>query len=296
MAWTHFLLRYGELFLKGKNQQLFERQLVSNIQQQTGLSSIKRLRGRLIVPYFELWQSLSCVFGLSSYSPAIRVDQDIGQIQQAVLGLLPGALETFVLETKRADKRFPHTSPQVNAVVGKYIEETTPLLFSRESQNRIYIEINSEGAYVFTEYVSGAGGLPVGVEGRVLLLLEDSASALAGILMMKRGCAILPVSFQGQKDISLLQKFSPFPLECLTVSLSEFEVGNTVKEIVRKYKAQAFVVGQTLDTFQEISISLPVDVHGTLKSKSLPVLRPLIGYTLSQITVELEKYKGLVIA
>ena len=72
----------------------------------------------------------------------------------------------------------------------------------------IYLEINNRGAYIYTEIVAGAGGLPVGTAGKTNVRIETEADVLAGILMMKRGCTIIPLCIDKWNNLELLQKFS----------------------------------------------------------------------------------------
>lgn len=275
LATTHLLLRPGELFLKGGNYGFFMQRLARNIELMVGKKPSCQVRGRLLFSFFSDHRALSRVFGLVSYSPAVRVEKTKEAIQKAALSLLQGKQGPFRIITNRSDKTFSLKSPELNKMVGAFIEEHSPLRFARDAQLILEIEINRDGAYLFTETIPCGGGLPTGVEGKVLLVLEDESSILAGILMMKRGCGIIPVGYQ-EKDLSLLLLFHPTPL-----SLSVIEKIQGMEEIARKHKAMALVVGQMLDTLHEVPVSLPV-------------LRPLIGYTSSQINVELEKYKRMV--
>lgn len=269
------LLRYGEIFLKGGNFPLFEQALVKNIKVITGVPTVEKRRGRLIIPPLEQPSILKNVFGLVSYSPAFRVPKDLLKIQERASSILQKASGAFKVIASRADKRFPHTSPEINRLVGRYIEERSALRYSTQATTKMHIEINQDAAYLYPEIVPCLGGIPVGIEGSVVLLLENEVDLLAGILMMKRGCFVVPVSLQIDsrgKDISLLQRFSPRPLHLVLIkNILE------VEEIAKKHQAPVITVGQTLDTFQEVPLSLPV-------------LRPLIGYDALKIKEELGKY------
>src|SRR3989338_1027783 len=174
MEYTHLLVRYGELFLKGKNRGIFERKLWGNIKAITGVNVSIKTQGRAILPYFEGHGSLKRVFGLSSYSPAVRVEQDVEMIKEAVIKILSGKEGTFRVITNRADKRFHIKSPELNVLIGRYIEAKTSLRFSLyDATIKVGVEINQNGVFLFTETIPCFGGLPTGVEGKVILLLED---------------------------------------------------------------------------------------------------------------------------
>src|SRR3989344_8605194 len=187
MLYDTLMLRYGEIFLKGKNKGIFEHKLAENIAKITKSSGFPGLkvinsRGRLLLPYFAGHSCLRRVFGLVSYSPAVRVEKKIEKIQQKAVELLRGKKGTFRISTKRSDKSFPVPSPEFNRLVGEQVEKHTQLRFSSSAPEiTLVIEINQEGAYLFFENIVCGGGLPTGVEGRVLLLVEDEASLLAGV-------------------------------------------------------------------------------------------------------------------
>ena len=269
MNYTHILIRAGELFLKGKNAPMFERKLVENMKKITGVSSVQRLRGRFLTSYFDNHTSLKKVFGIVSYSPAVRVEKDLEVIKQKSLELLSGKKGTFKIEPKRSDKKFPLTSPEINIVMGRYIEEHTSLKFDGLHHDHLLgVEINQEGAYLFLEMIPCFGGLPTGVEGHVLLLLENKASVLAGLLIMKRGCDLVPVAFSSV-DISLLQQYSPRKLELRIISnLADLSVGGTA----------VLVSGQCFDDYKKYDTSLTV-------------LRPLIHYSEEEVRGQLEKFR-----
>ena len=254
---THLLLRYGELFLKGQNRPFFERQLQNNIRHLTGRKA-RRIQGRLLLDYFPEHQVVRRVFGLVSYSLAMRVEKDVEIIKAAALTILPATTKTFKVEVVRSDKSFPIKSPELKVTIGRHLEAHSKAAFQFQNpQWLLNIEINQDGAYLFTETISCLGGLPVGSSGKVLVVLEDEASILAGLLMMKRGCTPIPV---GEGDITLLQQFSPQEIECL-------------KEI--PFNA-VVVSGQNFENTTQIPGM---------------VLRPLIAYHEEQIQEELEKYK-----
>lgn len=273
MIYDAVLLRYGEIFLKGKNKSFFERKLFRNIKVLTGIKNIKKLQSRLVADYFPEHTRLRNVFGLTSYSLAVQAEKDPEKIKQKALAMLHHKKGTFRVETKRADKHFPHISPEFNALVGKFVEkECRDLKFSFKNPDIVLnIEINQGGAYLFLETVSCPGGLPAGVEGTVILLVEDKTSVLAGLLFMKRGCNIIPVSF-GEKDLSLLQKFSPSPLKLKIVQdISELEM------LGSKYGISILVSGQHFKRYKKYDTQLLL-------------MRPLISYTDVEIDEALRGY------
>src|SRR3989344_2016985 len=175
--YTHLLLRAGELFLKGQNQDYFRRVLEANLRAQTGIKEILRGRGRWFVPYkAEYVPLLHRGFGLTSYSPAVKVETELRVIQQTALEMLRDTKGTFKVEAKRSDKRFPLPSPEINRQVGKYIEKnSTRCCDFTAPDHTLFVEINQEGTFLFMEEFPGSGGLPTGKEGKGFLFMEDVA-------------------------------------------------------------------------------------------------------------------------
>ncbi len=272
--YTHILLRYGEIFLKGKNQYNFLRSLKNNIEIITAQKSVKIIQGRFLMPYFNTHSHLCSVFGLISYSPALRVEKDPIFIINAIIDLLKNKTGTFRIDTKRSDKRFTHSSLDFNKIVGEEIEAKTSLRFSFSDPQIIqHIEINEDGAYLFTEIVPCHGGLPTGVEGRVGLIVENENSILAGLLFMKRGCDVFPIILQESVSTDLLQKYSPrklyFNVICDPSKIDSF---------VQEHHLQALVDGATMET-------LTPSLFSTI------VFHPLIHYTIKEIKCELESFR-----
>ena len=134
--------------------------------------------------------------------------------------------------------------------------------FSRDHPNTtLGVEINQDGVYLFLEKIPCHGGVPTGIEGKVFLLLENDASILAGLLMMKRGCHLILIP-QKNLDYSLLQHYSPIHLKT-----QEKVDDNTI----------LVVSSQTFSEY--IKLNHPL------------VFRPLIAFTSAEILVQLQKFK-----
>ncbi len=281
MVYNTILLRYGEIFLKGKNKNVFERKLVDNIRKialsgRNYRTKIIKAQGRLLMGYFKEHPALRKVFGLVSYSLAVRVEKNTEGIQSKAVELLKEKKGTFRIATKRSDKSFPITSPEFNKLVGEYVERKTDLRFSYgEPDILLEIEINQEGAYLFVETITCSGGLPTSVEGKALLLVDDDADLLAGLLFMKRGCSIIPVAL-GEKDIFVLQAFSPIELK-----LHQVKDFSELDELADKNGISVLVTGQNLKDNPKYNTKLIV-------------MKPLIAYSEKQIGDQLNKFRSLV--
>ncbi|MDP3990154.1 MAG: THUMP domain-containing protein [archaeon] len=269
MVFTHIVVRYGEIFLKGKNRNVFENQLLKNIKEITGLRKISNLRCRYVFPYVDNHADLRKVFGLVSYSNCVRVDKKLDLIKKAASDLLKDKIGSFRVEVKRADKTFPGNSPEIAMEIGQHIESTTKATFTYGSPEiTLGVEINLDGAYLFLEKVPCRGGLPTGVEGKVILIVENKASILAGILFMKRGTSLI-VAVTEDQDLSLLEKYNPSSLAVKRITnLSELEV------LGKEEKINVLVSGQTFETYKEYS-------------SEMIIFRPLISFSKERIEKEI---------
>lgn len=281
--YNKILLRYGEIFLKGKNRNHFENALVRNIKKITGVSDIVKLRSRYVVDYFDNHNSLKRVFGLVSYSLALEVEKDIEKIKEGVKKLIESDDKfngnvKFKVSTKRSDKRFPMKSPEINVEIGKFIEpKFNNLEFSLKNFDiEINIEINQQAAYIFIDKINCFGGLPSGVEGKAYLFCEDEKSILAGLLVMKRGVDLEVLSLIENYDLNLLQRFSPKQIRC-----NSFTSLGEVNSFLSKRNNPVIVLGNNFD-------SLSVKEF----EKELVVLRPLIAFSDEEIEGKLKEFKG----
>jgi tRNA(Ser,Leu) C12 N-acetylase TAN1 len=189
------LVRYGELGLKGKNKSQFINRLVQNIKR--GIKDLEPREvvstwGRIWVPVHndldQVIERLEKIFGIYSVSPVIKTEKDLDSIKSAALKVLHDTLPqggTFKVETRRTDKTFPLTSPEISKAVGAYLFANSPDIYQAEMhhpQHTIEVEIRSEGAFVYGQVVPGAKGLPVGSSGRAVLMISDSLMGGASIL------------------------------------------------------------------------------------------------------------------
>lgn len=175
-------------------------------------SSISNPQGRIIVSTKNerAVNVLKNVFGISSMSFAREVDRNLQKIKSEALSLYRRRArydEAFRISTQRLDKDFPLTSQEVNALVGAYIVEKEKARVNLDSPDLdIGIEILHRAAYLFVGRVPAYGGLPVGVQGKVLVDLKDRRSAVAAWMMLKRGCEL--VAYGNREMLPFLELFS----------------------------------------------------------------------------------------
>jgi thiamine biosynthesis protein ThiI len=197
------LIRYGEIGIKSKRtRRWWERTCIHNIAaalQETDVSysSIKNMQGRIVVftEHEEALHVLKDIFGITSLSGATQIPKAMDEIKSHALTLynrLKSISQTFRVSTQRIDKRFPITSQEVNAQVGAYILEREEGIVDLTAPDIIIgIEILPNAAFLFEDRIYGPGGIPVGVQGKVLVNLTDMKSVVAGWMMLKRGCELV---------------------------------------------------------------------------------------------------------
>lgn len=200
------LLRFGELYLKGHNRNIFENTLIQNIKNSlTGETfSFSKTFGRYVISDYdekrqdEIVSKLKKVFGLYSLSIAEEVDAQLETIKQVVSNIKIGK-QSFKVFVKRADKTFLLSSMELARELGGVVldnnNESAVDLYN--PQREIYVDIRlNHKAYIFDEIIKCQGGLPLGTSGKGLLLLSGGIdSPVAGYLMAKRGMTLEALHF-----------------------------------------------------------------------------------------------------
>ena len=332
------LARYGELWLKGKNRGDFERALIRNaraaLREIDPEASFQREHGLLVVRpvrrLHDVTQRLQEVFGLSSLSPARGAASTPEEIS-AVAGLvLAEALETrsggapipFRVESRRTDKTFPLTSPELDRYVADRI---LPELDRRlkvdltRPELVLGILVRAQQSYVFAERLSGAGGLPVGTVGRAIALLSGGIdSPVAAWMTMKRGCEVVFLSFHSRpwvgagferKVEGLVRRLARFQPRSRLVLVPFAEIQTQIRDrspqpyrtvLYRRMMqriagrlacdegALAIVTGESLGQVASQTLENLTCIEA---ASELPVLRPLIGFDKTE-TIALARKIG----
>jgi tRNA uracil 4-sulfurtransferase len=241
------LVKYGEIALKGKNRNLFEKKLKENIKDclkknEIPFERVKRHRGRILIDTEKTCPQLKKVFGIVSFSETYPLELDLDIIKKEALKLYKDG--TFRISCKRADKVFMK-SPEIEREVGAYIvEQTNAKVKLKNPDTEIFVEIFNNQAHLYNKRHKCLGGLPVGIQGTVGLLLQDETSIEAGIKLMKRGCSLILI---GEGDIE---------------ELKEYEYGFRLRH-GEESDVFALAVNDTIDTIKEYN-------------KEKLILRPLI--------------------
>ena len=258
---TRILIRYGELSTKGRNKKMFTQKLASNIKK--ALVDFPQVK---VIPdydfmYLDLHEApeeaviekVKPIFGIQSISPVYIVEKDMEVAKKVVLDLLSQEdLEgkTFKIMTRRSDHTFEMDTNQINLFLGDAVLEAFPEIKVQLKQPDITvrIDVRREHLMVSLKTIQGAGGLPVGTSGRVMLMLSGGIdSPVAGYLAMKRGMEIQFVHFASppytspqalEKTKLLAAKIARFggSIQFLTVPFSR------IQEEIKKSVPEAYLM------------------------------------------------------
>lgn len=201
---TKVLIHYAEIGLKKGNLSFFEKKLVDNIKKSSEknnlkLNEISRNEKRILADFDsskkKVSEILKKVFGIKYFSFVYEIEKDISKLKKEVEKILKefkkNKIKKIAFETKRADKTFSLNSVEVNKELGEISNKLNLKVDYTNFEKKIFIEITSKKIFIYTEKISGLGGLPVSTSGRVLVLLSGGFdSPVASWLMMKRGCTV----------------------------------------------------------------------------------------------------------
>ncbi len=321
------LLKCGELVLKGLNRGRFESRLLHILRARLAPLGDYRLsisQSTIYVepqedaPVGEALEVCRRVFGIVSLCRAAVCPKEMGAICDTAARYLKDELEnvrTFKVEARRADKRFPLTSPQIGAEVGARLLEEHPHLRVRMdgAERVVKVEIREQSAYISGERLPGAGGMPTGTNGRAMLLLSGGIdSPVAGHMMARRGLELGAVHFYSypytseearDKVIELARILSGWTGK-LTVSVVPFthiqqEIRQKCSEdyftlvmrrfmmrlaerVARHQGCKALITGESLGQVASQTIE---SLNATGSVCHMPVFRPLIGMDKEEIVV-----------
>jgi thiamine biosynthesis protein ThiI len=320
------LLKCGEIALKGLNRSSFEDVLIKNAKAAVRELGDFRFRKAQSTIYAEPADNcdmaealvqLSKVFGVSALCRARVAPKDFAQIRGIACEYLADELacaKTFKVEAKRSDKKFPMNSPEICRELGAAILTEYPHLKVdvNTPELTVVVEIRDFAAYIHTNQLPGAGGIPVGTGGRAALLLSGGIdSPVAGYMMAKRGVSLIGVHFASppytsgrslQKVRDLCAKLAPYcgnitlfvvpftkiqeqirescPEDLLTLIMRRFMMDIT-ERIALRQDCKALVTGESVG--QVASQTLHALGCTEAAVKTLPVLRPVIGMDKEEI-------------
>ena len=226
------LIKYGELTTKKANRNLFINTLAMNVKEALKCYDVKIDKNRVrmfIEPKNDnefdiIVNKLSKIFGIHGIVIAYCCDNNIDTIKNNVLEIVKSInFKTFKVETKRSNKNFPVPSMEFNNVIGGLILKNVPNV-NVDVHNPDYtlkIEIREKNAYIYGAEIKGAGGYPVGVAGKGILMLSGGIdSPVAGYLAMKRGIKLECLYFESPPHTSMMAKNK---VKMLVEKLSEYQ-------------------------------------------------------------------------
>ena len=317
------IIRYSEIYLKGKNRGFFERAFETNLRRALESFDAELIKnsGRYLVQEFpeeqteEIVEKLKKVFGLHTLSVAYETSSDMDSIFEAAK-LLTRTEGTFKVESHRGDKKYPLTSVEISKTLGGMlldyakgglrVDVHTPSFTVR-------VDIRENGkALVFGEFIEGANGMPVGTAGKGLLLLSGGIdSPVAGHMMAKRGLKVDCLHFHSypytnmqakEKVVDLAKILSEYTCGTNLYTVKVTHIQEAIHEkckpdlmitLLRRFmyriaERHALRIGaQCLITGESLGQVASQTIEGMTSSNSvveqLPVLRPLVGFDKNEI-------------
>ena len=302
------LLKLGEVVLKGLNRRSFEARLVGNVRRRLiglGKFNVSCMQSTVYVePADETadldaaFEAVQDVFGVVKISRASACEKDKDAIVRLAIDCLRDDMlraKSFKVESKRSDKRFPMTSIQLSQYVGGELAEAYPncAVDVHNPELIVNVEIRDLAAYVHTQPVDGAGGMPVGSNGIAVSLLSGGIdSPVSTYMIAKRGVRLVPVHFfsfpytsqQAKEKVielgHLLTRYciqeeirDKCPEEYFTLIMRRFMM-RIAQRIAERVGAKAIVTGENLG---QVASQTMEAMATTQAVTTLPVLQPLVG-------------------
>ncbi len=333
MRFQTFLIKYGEIGVKGKNRHIFEDALVRQIRRALseveGSFKVYKSQARIYVDcdgsydFDEAVTNLQRVFGIVGICPVVR-REDLGfeQLKKDVIaymdGMYPDRDLSFKVEARRSRKSYPLNSMEINSSVGEAVLGAFPQMRVdvHEPDVMLHIEVRDQ-IYIYSQIIKGPGGMPVGTNGKAMLLLSGGIdSPAAGYMIAKRGVALAATYFHAppytserakQKVVDLAKIVSRYagPIRLYVVNFTDIQLSiydhcphDELTIIMRRYMmriAEHFAVEEqclgliTGESIGQVASQTMQSLAVTNEVCTLPVYRPLIGFDKRDIVEMSEK-------
>jgi len=317
MKYDLVLVRFGEIVIKGRNRNRFEAMLLTQIKaalKDLPALEFERSYARVYIKlngesYERAADRLKDIFGILSFSPVVSSALELETIRDHSLRLIreletPPA--TFKVSVHRGWKQYPHNSIEMNHLVGSHVLRNTPGLKVdvRDPDVELKVDIQPESAYIYCEVAKGAGGFPLGMNGKAMLLLSGGIdSPVAGWMSMRKGLKIEAVHFHSypftseqakEKVVTLAKRLAyyggkiklhlvPFTdiqtklvqsgHDNLIITLMRRSMLRIAEKLAERNGALAIVTGDSLGQVASQTLG-SMNVIG--RATSLPLLRPLV--------------------
>ena len=331
--YTAFLIKYAEIGIKGKNRYMFEDALVKQIRYALkrceGEFQVHKTQGRIYIEvlsnydFEETVENLQTVFGISGICPVVHVeDEGYEQLAKDVVSFIdkiyPNKSTTFKVAARRARKNYPLDSMELNRELGGAILEAFPEI--KVDVHKPAIELNveiREKIYIYSEVIPGPGGMPVGTNGKAMLLLSGGIdSPVAGYMIAKRGVKIDAVYFHAppytserakQKVVDLAKLVSKYAgtIELHVINFTDIQLAiyekcphDELTIIMRRYMMKiaeniandnnclGLITGESIG---QVASQTMQSLAATNEVCTIPVYRPLIGFDKQEIIEISEK-------
>lgn len=333
MQYQSFLIKYAEIGVKGKNRYLFEDALVSQIRHSLsrveGDFTVAKESGRIYATaqsdydFDEAVEALKRIFGIAAICPMVQVeDTGYEDLKKQVVSYVDECYEdknfTFKVNARRGNKKYPINSEQINRDLGELILDTFPetRVDVHKPQVMLHVEVRSK-INIYSRVIPGPGGMPVGTNGKAMLLLSGGIdSPVAGYMIAKRGVKIDAVYFHAppytserakQKVIDLAKQVSKYsgPIHLHIVNFTDIQLAiydkcphEELTIIMRRYMmriaqrlaeeagAMALITGESIG---QVASQTMQSLRTTDAVCTIPVFRPVIGFDKQEIVDLSEK-------
>lgn len=307
------LIKYGELSTKKGNRNFFINTLYNNVKSKLGMYdvSINKDRAKMTIKFRDedlddIVKIVGKVFGIHTFNIAYLCDSDEDAIKSTVMEVVSNTnFNTFKVETKRSDKRFPIYSGDLNRILGGMILKNVPNIKVdvHNPDLLLKVEIREDGTYIYYNSFNGSGGYPVGTQPKGMLMLSGGIdSPVAGYLAMKRGIVIDAVYFEAiphtslearEKVITLCRKLSSYtnhinlhivnftPIQeeiykncredyCITIMRRMMY--RIMEKLATKYNGLAIINGESVGQVASQTLTSMSVINSVT---NMPVIRPL---------------------
>ena len=328
-----FLIKYAEIGVKGKNRYIFEDRLCDQIRYALsrcdGEFEVSKSQGRIYVNAFsefdfdETVENLKTVFGVTGICPVVHVeDEGFEKLSEDVIDYVnrvyPDKNFTFKMDTRRGRKNYPKNSMEINRDLGEVLLKAFPELRVdvHKPDVMLHVEVR-EKIYIYSQVIAGLGGLPVGTNGKGMLLLSGGIdSPVAGYMIAKRGVRLDAVYFNAppytserarQKVIDLATIVSKYsgPIHLHTINFTDIQLYiydkcphdeltiimrrymmRIAEELAKKNGCLGLITGESIG---QVASQTMQSLMATNDVCTLPVYRPLIGFDKQEIIEVSEK-------
>lgn len=327
MEFKSFLLKYGEIALKGKNRYIFEdallRQIRYALKRVEGEFKVYKSQARIYVDcegYYDFEDTvaaLQTVFGLVGICPVcVLEDKGIEELRTEIVDYMkeahPEANYTFKVNARRGKKSYPLNSMEINCALGEAILDANPNVSVdvHKPQLLVNVEVRDQ-IFVYTQVIPGAGGMPVGTNGKAMLLLSGGIdSPVAGYMISKRGVGIEATYFHAppytserakQKVVDLCQKICKYtgPVRLNVINFTEIQkyiydecpheeltiiMRRYMMKIAENFAKESGCLGLiTGESIGQVASQTMQNLAATNDVCTMPVYRPLIGFDKQEI-------------